>query len=62
MSLENGKVTVSKEGKVIIEIDGMKRLRPSGSGKNVLVCTGKADVEVNGRMMTVAVNVYTKPE
>lgn len=62
MSLENGKVEVQKDGTIVIRIDGKKELRQSASGKNMLVCTGKVDVEIEGRTTTIAVNAYRKPE
>lgn len=62
MALENGTVSVGKDGKVTIVIDGKRKLRASSSGKNMLVCTGKVDVEIDGKNLTIAVNAYGKPD
>ncbi len=56
--IENAKCEV--KGKILtITIDLTKELRPSSSGKNILVAVGKDSV---GEGVTVQVNAYKKPK
>jgi hypothetical protein len=56
--MENIIVTV-KNNKLTLEIDLSKRLRPSSSGKNVLIATGSEYLAAHPEIK-VGVNVYSK--
>lgn len=59
--MENATLTVEKDGTIVIKINPKIRLRPSASGKNTLVATGKASVPTaDGGTLAIQVNAYTK--
>jgi hypothetical protein len=58
--MENIKATI-KGSTLILEIDLTKRLRHSGSGKNIIIATTGGNQPVAAQpTITIGVNVYTK--
>jgi hypothetical protein len=59
---DNVTVTVDA-GKLLIEIDGNKRLGPSASGKTTVVGTTRGNATIglpNGQVLYLGVNAYVK--
>jgi ABC-type polar amino acid transport system ATPase subunit len=58
--MENVEYKVEK-GKLVITVDLAKRLRPSGSGKTMIIATTAGNEKVKGaEHVTFGLNVYTK--